>query len=94
MEVSDITLYELTSTCKTLTETRNQAALIKQWLTRSMRRCEQKRAPEGALKVTTALTKLEVVSGLPVRGDVQPFTFFVFRHAQADEEIDDLVGDQ
>ena len=35
-----------------------------------------------------------LIRRLAVRGDVQTLALLVFRHAQADHQVDDLVGDQ
>ena len=37
---------------------------------------------------------LVMVSRLTVRGDVQTFALFVFSHTQAEEHVDNLVGDE
>ena len=37
--------------------------------------------------------RLQVIGAFAVRGRIQAFAFVFFRDAQADGEIDDLVGD-
>lgn len=54
---------------------------------------QEKRAPK-APGVQGAYGKLVVVSGLAVLGGVKPFAFLFFRHAQADDEVHELEGDE
>ena len=53
---------------------------------------EKKGLPESSPWLKLALLGLLAVSSLAVRADVQSFALFLFGHAQADHQIDDLEG--
>src|SRR5512139_3622219 len=75
----------------------SMAAILAHAYTRAEVRIRtKKRAPLAAAPTAEVLQeeRLSGVSGLAVRRDVQPFAFFLFRHAQADQHVGDGVGDR